>query len=82
MDMETQKREPQMGLTFEKVWAALMELRESQRESQQETERLMREAQQETARVVKETSKSVGGLQNSLGELTEHLVAPNVGEKL
>jgi hypothetical protein len=26
--METQAREPQMSLTFEKVWAALMESRE------------------------------------------------------
>jgi hypothetical protein len=139
--MEARMREPQMGLTFEKVWAALMEmreesketdqrlketdrlireLRESQqetarvieetsrelresrqetarvieetsrelRESQQETARVveetsreLRESQQETDRVVKETSKSVGGLNNSFGELAEHLVAPNIKEK-
>jgi hypothetical protein len=61
--MEAQTREPQMGLTFEQVWAALMELRESQRE----TERLLRESQQETARVVKETNQSIGGLNNYNG---------------
>jgi hypothetical protein len=95
-----------MGLTFEKVWAALMELQESQRKSQQETERLLREsredfnrrmnesrekseremqalreAQQETARVARETSRSIGGLNNSFGELAEHLVAPGIEEK-
>jgi hypothetical protein len=64
--MEAQTQEPQMGLTFEKVWAALMELRESQ---------------QETSRVVKELTRSVGGLNNSFGELAEHLVAPNIKEK-
>jgi chromosome segregation ATPase len=130
-----------MGLTFEKVWAALMELREdsketdrqlketdrliqelreesketdrqlketgrlireSQREtdqliqkSQRETDRLiqeshekaereireLREKSQETDRVVKETSRSVGILSNSFGELAEHLVAPSIHEK-
>jgi ElaB/YqjD/DUF883 family membrane-anchored ribosome-binding protein len=100
--METQTREPQMGLTFEKVWAMfqesdrqMQELRESQREFREDFERLLqkshekaekemeelREVQRETARVVKETSKSVGGLQNSFGELAEHLVAPNIEEK-
>jgi uncharacterized protein YukE len=112
--MEAQAREPQMGLTFEKVWAMFQEsdrqmqaLRESLRESQRETERLLRESQQETerllqesqreterllqesqreterkmqetARVVKETSNNIGGLNNRLGELAEHLVAPNI----
>ncbi|MDR0652828.1 MAG: hypothetical protein LBG12_05920 [Synergistaceae bacterium] len=86
--MEPQTREPQMGLTFEKVWAMfqesdrqMQELRESQRESQRETERLMRESQLEMERVVKETSKNIGGLNNSFGELAEHLVAPNIEEK-
>ena len=66
--MEPQTREPQMGLTFEKVWAMFQEsdrqMREL-RESQRETERLMRESQLEMERVIKETSKSTGGLNNS-----------------
>jgi hypothetical protein len=129
-----------MGLTFEKVWAALMEMREESKETDQrlkETDRLMRELRErqqetarvveetsrelrasqqetdralekttraveettrvvkettrvveetsrvveETSRVVKETSQSVGGLNNSFGELAEHLVAPNIAEK-
>jgi hypothetical protein len=104
-----------MGLTFEKVWAALMELREESkdtdrlirelreeskdtdrlirelREESKDTDRLIRELREEskdtdrrlkeTARLVKETSKSIGGLNNSFGELAEHLVAPNIMEK-
>jgi hypothetical protein len=35
----------------------------------------------ETARVVKETNQSIGGLNNSFGELAEHLVAPGIEEK-
>jgi hypothetical protein len=85
--MEAQIHDPQMGLTFEKVWAALMELREESKE----TDRLIRELREgsketdrqlkDTARLVKETSQSIGGLNNSLGELAEHLVAPNIKEK-
>ena len=67
--MKARAREPQMGLNFEQVWAALMELREYQREShekaekemrelresRQETERLLRESRQETERLFQES---------------------------
>ena len=53
-------------LTFEKVWAALMETRE-----------LMKE----TDRKFKETDRKIGELGNRFGELAEHLVAPNIMEK-
>jgi len=46
-------------LDFPTVWAALLELRES----------------------VKETSKQIGGLHNSMGDLIETLFAPHLGEK-
>ncbi|MDR0998057.1 MAG: hypothetical protein LBL70_03240 [Treponema sp.] len=45
-------REPLQGLTFEKVWAALMELREYQ----QETARQIKENSAETDRQIKEMS--------------------------
>ncbi|GMO55914.1 MAG: hypothetical protein Ta2G_15580 [Termitinemataceae bacterium] len=51
-------QEPQMGLTFEQVWAALMENREQIRE----TERVVRETSEqikETERVVRETSEQM-----------------------
>jgi hypothetical protein len=113
--MEAQMRDPQMGLTFEKVWAALMELREQSKDTDQrlkdtdqrlkdtdqlirelreeskdtdqrlkDTDRLIRELREEsknTDRLVRETSRSIGSLNNSFGELAEHLVAPNIKEK-
>jgi hypothetical protein len=54
------------GLTFEQVWASIKELRESQKE---------------TERLVKETSRQMGLLNNSFGELAEHLVAPGIMDK-
>jgi hypothetical protein len=79
--------EPRRGLTFDDVWAALMEMRESQnemresqkelRESQKETDRQMRE----TDRKLKETGRIVGELGNKFGELSEYLIVPNMVEK-
>jgi hypothetical protein len=53
-------------LDFPTVWAALMELRESQKE---------------TDRLIKENSKQIGGLHNSMGDLIETLFAPHLVEK-
>jgi hypothetical protein len=53
------KREPEMGLTFEKVWAMF----------------------QETDRKFQETDRKISKLGGQLGELVEHLVAPNILEK-
>jgi predicted RNase H-related nuclease YkuK (DUF458 family) len=54
------------GLTFEKVWAALMENREQQKE---------------TARIVKETSRELGNLGNRYGEMIEYMLKPNLVDK-
>ncbi|MDR0645186.1 MAG: hypothetical protein LBG05_09865 [Treponema sp.] len=55
--------EPQMGLTFEQVWAALMESRMEARKESMETERLLKESNaafdkrmQENERLLKESS--------------------------
>ena len=74
-------------LTFEKVWAALMENREQlkeTREQMKETDRRMRETDlqmKETDRRMKETDRKIGELGNRFGELAEHLVAPSIMEK-
>jgi len=60
-------------LTFDKVWAALME----NREQMKETDRRMKE----TDRQMKETDKKIGDLSNRFGELAEHLVLPGIMEK-
>ena len=54
------------GITFEQVWAALMEDRKQI---------------QETARQMKETDRKIGELSNRFGELAEHLVAPNIANR-
>ncbi|GHT66967.1 hypothetical protein FACS1894110_11590 [Spirochaetia bacterium] len=55
--------QPQRGLTFDDVWAALMETRAHQ---------------EETGRLVKELTKNMGGLNNRMGELVEHLVSSGI----
>ncbi|MDR1730955.1 MAG: hypothetical protein LBR61_02565 [Synergistaceae bacterium] len=91
MEATTQPKEPQMGLTFEKVWAMSLEtdrqLRETDRQLQ-ETARIVRKnseeqkkRNEELERTVKELSKNMGDLGNRFGELAEHLVAPNIEEK-
>jgi hypothetical protein len=76
--------QPQMGLNFEQVWAALMETRAFQqdmtqqiKEAQHETDRQMKE----TDRRMKELQNRMGELGNRFGELAEHLVIPNIVQK-
>jgi hypothetical protein len=60
--METQTHEPQMGLTFEKVWAMFQETDRKMRESHQETERVIQKLSvriEETSREVEKTSREV-----------------------
>jgi hypothetical protein len=59
-------RQPEMGLTFEKVWAMF-----------QETDRKF----QETDRKMKETDRKISKLGSRLGDLVEELIVPNILEK-
>ena len=54
------------GLTFEDVWAGLMENREQMKE---------------TDRYLKRLGRQMGGLRNRFGELAEHLVAPGIAKR-
>ena len=82
------------GVTFEQVWAALMEDREQLKETakqQKETDRIVKEnaeQQKEIDSIVKETAKrqkeigeQMGYLSNRFGELAEHLVAPGIHDR-
>ncbi|MHB9290997.1 hypothetical protein Holit_00067 [Hollandina sp. SP2] len=72
--------QPQMGLNFEQVWAALMENRLQLKETDQqlkETDRLFRESKAETDRLIrelrddnKETDRQMKELQKSMGYLS------------
>ncbi|MCL2791782.1 MAG: hypothetical protein FWD87_01710 [Spirochaetaceae bacterium] len=78
-------------LTFEKVWAALMEDRERMKElKEQEAERQkeaarqteeLKEQMKDTDRLLKETGRQISKLGNRFGELAEHLVAPGIVKK-
>jgi len=63
--VQTQTDYPK-GLDFEQVWAALMENREQQKE---------------TDRQIKEMNQRFGDYSNRLGEIAEYMIAPNLREK-
>jgi hypothetical protein len=91
MTTRAETREPEMGLTFEKVWAMFRESDRRMRESREETDRLIQEVARrqietdkqlkETDKQLKETDLQLGRLGNRFGELAEHLVAPNIVRK-
>ena len=64
-------------LTFEKVWAALMENREQMKES----DLRMKETNEQLKRQMEETDRKISRLGNRFGELAEHLVSPGIMEK-
>ena len=59
-----QAAEAAKGLTFEKVWAAMME-------SERKWEKSMAESKLEWKKQMADLSKNLGGIGNSLGDLTE-----------
>jgi hypothetical protein len=67
--VQTQPTYPK-GITFEQVWAALMEDREQQKERNREINRIM-----------KENAVEIGKLSKRMGEVVEFMVAPNLCEK-
>ena len=86
-----QAAEAAKGLTFEKVWAALMESRqliEEMRETQRESQNQVLEARQKTEesfqrmeKTVTDLSKNIGGLGNLQGRLTEAMFSTELWKK-
>ncbi|MDR0719427.1 MAG: hypothetical protein LBF78_07310 [Treponema sp.] len=80
-------REPEMGLTFEKVWAMFQETARRM----QETDRILREnalqmketdrKMQETDRKMRETDRKISNLGSRIGDLVEQMIVPNILEK-
>jgi hypothetical protein len=72
------------NVTFEQVWAALMEDRKRQEESKRKFDLGMedlRKELKETDRLVKETQKSIGGLSGAVGTMAENLLTPSLLKK-
>lgn len=61
------------GITFEQVWAALMEDRALVKD--------IAERQKETDRQMKEYNKRFGDFTNRFGEVVEYMIAPNLRTK-
>ena len=86
-----QAAEAAKGLTFEKVWAALMETRQRMEETRQrmeeahkQTEEMHQETEKAFLRMEKglaDLKKTVGGLGNMQGRLTEALFEANLWKK-
>jgi predicted AAA+ superfamily ATPase len=78
--VQTQPTYPR-GLDFEQVWAALME----NREQQKETERILKENAEQLERQIKKSArqlnKQLGKLGGRYGEMVEYMVAPNLLKK-
>ncbi|MDR2766842.1 MAG: hypothetical protein LBB82_00785 [Treponema sp.] len=72
------------GLSFEKVWAALMENREQMQETDrrmQETDRMIKQTHLELEKSQNETRKIVGDLGRKFGLVVEHMFIPNLHKK-
>ena len=65
------------GLDFEQVWAALME----NREQQKETDRQMKETERFLKEQSAEINKKIGSLTNLFGDFTLGMIAPKLREK-
>jgi hypothetical protein len=84
-------REPEMGLTFEKVWALFQEsdrrMQESDRRMQesdrrmQESDRRIQEMDRRLRETMRETDRKISKLGSRIGDLVEELIAPNILEK-
>jgi hypothetical protein len=72
------------GLTFEKVWAALMENKAQIRETDalmKENSKKADESLAETKKIVAELSKNMGGMQNSFGKFVETMFSADLYAK-
>jgi hypothetical protein len=65
------------GLTFEKVWAALMENREQIKATGEE----LKAGIKATDRQIKAVGEQIGKLGNRFGEMVEYMVVPNLAAK-
>ena len=82
-----QAAEAARGLTFEKVWAALMETRQHQEESQKlvdKTQKQINKTQKQidkTQKQIDELSRNIGGVSNTLGRMSEGMFSMELHKK-
>jgi len=90
-----QANEAAKGMTFEKVWLYMQESQKQYQKEKEETQKQFREIQQEISKRTDEVqqeianltksidnqSKNIGGINNSIGKITEAIFAPEISEK-
>jgi len=87
-----QAAEEAKGLTFEIVWTALMESRQQMeksneefnkrmQESDEKMQKQMQESKERTDKILDELSKNIGGVNNSLGDITESMFSGKLWDK-
>ena len=76
-----QALEAAKGLTFEDVWAALMESRRQWEETKKEMKESQQEMREETRKIVADLSKNIGGLSDSFGRFVETMFTPELWKK-
>jgi hypothetical protein len=94
MDILTpdQAIEQAKGMTFETLWFTIAETQKSMKASQEELQksmkasqeglqRSMKESQEEMQKVVDKLSNNIGGINNTIGRLTEAMFSPNILKK-
>jgi hypothetical protein len=74
MTTATDTGQPEMGLTFEKVWATIQETSKKMRESREETERMMRESREETERMMRASREETDRKMRESREETERVM--------
>jgi hypothetical protein len=85
--MAVATQQPQMGLSFEQVWAAIMKTEEQMKRTDERIDEMSARVDQTSinvdkmSRKVDKVSANVGGLGRSLGELIETLIAARLWEK-
>jgi len=83
MEMMTAEQaiEAARGLTFEKVWATMMEDRRRAEEDRKKWEKRAEEDRREWKKRIADLSKNLGGLGNSIGEFTESMFRNELRKK-
>ena len=76
-----QAAEAAKGLTFEKVWEALMESRKQSEAAEAAWRKQMEEMRAESNKAIADANRIVGKLGNSLGELTESMFSAELWRK-
>jgi hypothetical protein len=68
----------------DEAWAAIRETQQAHKETEKahkETEKSLKESNLRIEKAIKETQKNIGGLNNSLGSMVEHILTPGLPKK-